>query len=173
MAFDASILQPGDNLIYRPSSLFGWIIGVKTWHLAASHCEMYAGNGKSFAARSSGVDVFDFRESDLSYVLRPEPPFDFYKSENWFYKSSRGQRYDWTGVFGVFTTLIKHGSQKRQWCSELLTRLNRAGGLNPFSDLTDADTVAPFQLLTSPNLKLIWSDGRDKKAVWILTTKVQ
>lgn len=173
MPFNASILQHGDNLIYRPSSFFGWVIGIKTWHLSASHCEMYAGQSMSFAARSSGVNVFDLRTDGLSYVLRPEAPFDFYKAESWFYKSAKGQGYDWTGVFGVFTTLKKHGSKKRQWCSELLTRLDRAGGIDPFSELTDADTVAPFQLLTSPKLKLIWTDGRDKKAQWILTSKAQ
>jgi hypothetical protein len=164
-------LIPGDNLIYRPTSTFGFVIGVKTWHLSASHCEMYAGNSRSFAARSEGVNVFDFRRDGLSYVLRPEAPFDFYKSENWFYKSAKGQGYDWVGVFAVFTTLKKHGNPRRQWCSELVTRLNRIGGLNPFSDLTDADTVAPFQLLTSARLKLMWNDGRDKKAIWLLTSK--
>jgi hypothetical protein len=165
------IILAGDCLIYRPSSFFGWVISIKTWHFNASHCEMYAGNGSSFAARSSGVNLYPFRRDKLAYVLRPAPPFDFFKAENWFYKNARGQGYDWLGVFSVFTTLSKHGNPRRQWCSELLHRLCREGGSNPFSDLVDADTVAPFQFLTARPLQLVWSDGKDKKAHWLLISR--
>lgn len=166
-------LRAGDNLIYRPCSLFGYIIAIKTWHWNASHCEMYAGNGMSLAARSSGVGAYPTNLSRLSYVLRPEYPFDFFKAEAWFYKNANGQGYDYLGVFSVFTTLSRHGHPKRQWCSELMTRLNRAGGLEPFSELTDADTVAPFQFLMSPRLTCVWNDGRDHRAKRLLTCKAQ
>lgn len=161
-------LQPGDNLIYRASSLFGWIIGIKCWHPSASHCEMYAGNGRTFAARASGVRCYEFELENLSYVLRPKYHFDFFKAEQWFYKSALNQKYDWLGVFTVFTTIRNHGDRNRQWCSELVTRLDRAAGLDPFSPFTDADTVAPFQLLTSPRLKLVWADEKHSKANWII-----
>jgi hypothetical protein len=164
-------LRPGDNLIYRPCSPFGYLIAIKTWHWNASHCEMYAGNGSSFAARGSGINSYPLRLQNLSYVLRPEPPFDFFKAEHWFYNNAKGQGYDYLGVFSVFTTIAKHGNPRRQWCSELLTRLDRAGGINPFSDLTDADTVAPFQLLNSSRLQCVWNDGRDLRAKYLLTVK--
>jgi len=49
-------LQPGDLLLYPPTSLMGWLIAWKTWSRPPiSHVEVYLGNGQSAAARGDGV----------------------------------------------------------------------------------------------------------------------
>lgn len=159
-ADDKPELQPGDCLLYRPRDLLGWVIAVKTWCRAAVHVEVYAGGGVSFAARSSGVNLYALRWDGLSRVLRPAAALDLAAARSWFYARAQGQKYDWKGLL-CFTLAVRQGSQDRMFCSELETRLYRSGGFKFVSDCTDADKVPPAQSLWSPMFNLIWSDGRE------------
>lgn len=154
MAFDASILRPGDLLLYAPTDWIDWIVAFKTWHLY-SHCEVFDGHGISLASRNGiGVDRYAFRSDNLSRVIRPSEDYDHKKALEWF-KTVRGQRYDWLGLL-CFTLAAKQGSPDKMFCSEFATLLYRAGGLEPFDSEVNADTVAPATFLYSAFLTTVW-----------------
>ena len=144
-------LQTGDCLLYRPSSLLGYVIAIKTWRWV-SHCEVYAGDGMSVASRGpqdgiGGVGLYALRLTDLAHVLRPATGFQPSKAMSWFLRVA-GQKYDFWGLLRFFT--IGAGKPDRMFCSEFAMRLYRQGGLEPFQPDVDADTVAPGELLLSP-----------------------
>ena len=147
-------IQPGDCLLYRPTSLFGWLIAVKTW-TKVSHCEIALGDDMAAASRDGlGVNLYPLRTADLAYVLRPNHPFDFARAADWF-QSVRGQKYDWKGLL-CFTLAAKQGAKDRMFCSEFATRFYRAGGFVPFGDVMDADKVPPSLFLFSSSFTVIW-----------------
>ena len=149
-----SLLKPGDCLLYRPKprSLFGNIIKFKNWH-EVSHVEIYVGAGKSVASRDGlGVAQYPWRDSELAYVLRPTYPLDWAAFWKWF-QTVNGQKYDWLGLlrFGWFKS-IGTGDNSKMFCSEFAARAYRVLNAHVFADAEDADAIAPFQFLTSPNL---------------------
>lgn len=151
-------LLPGDLLLYKPQGLFGWIIALKTWHSIA-HCEMYLENGIAVASREGqGVNHYHFRSNELTYVLRPVVPFDLQRALVWYLKLAYGQKYDWLGLlrFAWRAKVVPDSKDNKQFCSEFLTRLYRAGGLDPFNG-ADADSIAPFQFLLSDKFQTVWS----------------
>lgn len=155
MSFDISILQPGDCLLYSPDGFWGRLIAIKTW-ADVSHCEMYAGNGMSMASREwKGVNVYSLRTENLSYVLRPNAPFDFTAARQRWFPYVQGQGYDWKGLL-CFTLAAKQGAQDKMFCSEFMTRCYRAGGFNVVSPRVDADHVAPATLFQSATLTTIY-----------------
>lgn len=141
-------MLPGDCLLYRPSSAMGVWIAIKTWAWI-SHVEVYAGSGRSYAARLRGVHLYPTEYRYLACVLRPIGKFDAKKAYLWFAKNANGQKYDFLGML-CFYLARKQGARDRMFCSELATRLYRAGGHKPFSPLVDADTIAPAQFRQSP-----------------------
>lgn len=150
-----SDLLAGDCLLYKPTSLMGLVIAVKTWHWV-SHVEVYDCNGCSFASRDGvGVNRYPARGDGLCAVLRPGPAYDHVVAERWFEGHANGQGYDWLGLL-VFTLAVKAGAKDRMFCSEFATRLYRVGGLEPFNPGEDADRIAPFQFLTSPAFRVLW-----------------
>jgi hypothetical protein len=156
-AFSTDLLQSGDCLLYRPSSLFGWIIALKTFNLV-SHVEIYAGMGESYASRDGiGVNIYPFRTAQLARVLRPVGKFNIDKARAWFLRYAIGQKYDWLGLL-CFTLAVKQGALDRQFCSELGTRFYRAGGHRPFQPDYDADHVPPSYFLSTAPFQTIWKD---------------
>lgn len=158
--FNRSLLQPGDCLLYRPASFFGWLIAVKTWN-KISHVEVFShrlGNVDwSYASRDGiGVNRYSFRTAQLSRVLRPNGLLNLNSAEGWFKIEARGQKYDWLGLL-CFTLAVKQGSPNKMFCSEFATRWYRAAGFHPFADGYDADKIAPANFLVSPNFTEIWS----------------
>lgn len=148
-------LKPGDCLLYKPkkSSLFGWLIAIKTWH-AISHCEVYIGDGLSAASRDRiGVDIYPTRYSELTMVLRPKPEYHFNLAMalKWFILSAKGQKYDWLGLlrFTWRSDYSKGNTNNKQFCSEFVLRFYRAGNFDPMPG-EDADAVAPFQFGYNP-----------------------
>lgn len=140
-------LQPGDLLLYPPTSLMGWLIAWKTWSRPPiSHVEVYLGNGQSAAARGDGVNIYRLR-SDYSMVMRPQRAFNAGAAREWL-ETVRGQKYDYLGLFIVFIA-VRQGAPDKMYCSELATRLYRAGGLEPFHPDFDADRAAPATFLAS------------------------
>lgn len=159
-------LTSGDCLLYKPkkSSIFGWLISIKTWH-KISHCEVYVGDGLSAASRDGlGVDIYPVRLSELVEVYRPksEYKFDINKALIWFMTKAKGQKYDWVGLlrFTWGQPYVDGDGNNKQFCSEFLTRFYRAGGMDPFNG-EDADAIAPFMLSISPVFSLVWS-SKDK-----------
>lgn len=147
-------LLPGDALLYRSKGLMPWLIRVKTWS-RASHIEVYMGKGIAYAARTEGVRSYPLRTEGLYAVLRPEGAFDAAKATAWFNASAVGQKYDTFGLLRFFT--LGKQSLTKQFCSELATRLYRAGGFCPFADTYDADLVSPGMYLASPHFTELWS----------------
>ncbi len=158
MDLDIKILKPGDCLLYRPSSFFGYLIAIKTWN-KVSHTEVYIGHGRSVASRDGiGVDEYPLRLDGLAYVLRPNQEFNLQKGLRWFYKYAKGQKYDWKGML-VFALAVRQGALDKMFCSECSTRLYRKCDLKPFSNNYNADRVAPATFLCSPTFDEIWRDG--------------
>lgn len=142
-------LRAGDTLLYAPSSFWSYLIAIKTFN-KVSHCECYVGQGQSVASRDGqGVNLYPLRENGLTFVLRPNQPFDLDEALAWF-TTVKGQQYDWKGLLRFFTWGKVGGidTQNKQFCSEMLCRLYRAGGLDPFNGC-DADSVSPAQFLYS------------------------
>lgn len=159
MAFDALILQAGDVLLYRPSTLFGQIIKIKTWS-RVSHVEVYIGKDQSVGSREkSGVRVYPLRTDHLGFVLRSKQVLDQDSAMLWFFAKAQGQSYDFFGLL-IFALAVSQGSPKKQFCSEFATRFLRHGGVDVVANHWDADKVAPGNFLMSPNLEIIWSDGK-------------
>lgn len=143
-------IKPGDCLLYKSTSLFGLLIGFKTWH-DVSHCEAYVGQGFSVASRDGkGVEKYPIRTDGLIHVLRPTVPFDLDKAMRVFRMKYKGQKYDWMGLlrFAWRSKVVPDNKDNRQFCSEFLTRFYRAGGLDPFNGM-DADCIPPCHFLLS------------------------
>lgn len=158
MAFDQSILQGGDCLLYRPKphSLTGLVIALKTWTWIA-HVEVYKGGGVSLASRDGiGVNAYPLRTEQLGLVRRPNQFFDLGAALRWF-EGVKGQKYDWLGLM-CFTLAVRQGAPDRMFCSEFAHRLYRSGGLKVFSNDLDADHTAPAQFDQTPVLDTIWHD---------------
>jgi hypothetical protein len=155
---DRWTLRAGDVLLYRPKGVFGWIIAIKTWHSVA-HVEAW--NGKQAVASRDGIGVgyYPFRRSDLCAIVRPRRQFNI-KTANYQFESNwRGQGYDWFGLlrFAWRAPVDATKFNNKQFCSELITRWLRAGGLDPFNG-EDADAIAPFQFLLSPVFRKVEID---------------
>lgn len=152
-AFLASFLKPGDVLLYKPTSIYGWIIRVKTWH-SVSHVEIYLGNGKSSASRDGiGVNIYPLRLDGLTCVMRPKQAFDTQKATA-FTKSHAGTPYGWLDLLN-FTGLRIH--TKGIVCSPWVTEVLRNNNIPIFND-EDSDLIAPFQFLDSELLSIVWKD---------------
>lgn len=150
-----SLLKPGDCLLYKPRGFFGSVIKFKNWH-AVAHVEIYVGKGKSVASRDGlGVARYPWRDTELAYVLRPDYPLDWAAFWRWF-TTVDGQKYDWLGLlrFAWFKS-IPAGKNNKMFCSEFAARAYRMLAARVFADGEDADAIAPFQFLTSPNLSWI------------------
>lgn len=153
-------LLPGDCLLYRPNSLFGHVIAVKTW-TDISHVEVYIGGGESVGSRERlGVRKYPLRTGQLGFVLRPSlQPVDLEAGLRWFYSEALGQKYDYLGLL-VFTHAVKKGARDRMFCSEFTTRFYRSANYPVFAPHWDADRVSPSLFLCSPKLVMWWSDGK-------------
>lgn len=149
-SFDPSILQPGDALGYRSRGFYGLLQAIKTWEREVGHVEGYAGGAITVGSRwPKGVQRYTFTSKDLTRVWRPVGHFDLEAAMVWFYSKAQGQGYDLLGQL-VFYLAVNHGSPKRMWCSEFLTRWYRAGKFHPFALDWDADKTAPATFMVPP-----------------------
>lgn len=144
------LLRPGDVLLYRGTSVWSALIRIKTWS-DVSHCELYVGGarGQTWASRDGqGVGTYPLRRDRLVAVLRPLA-WDLERARV-FHRSCLGQGYDWWGLMRFFT--LGQPTLDKQFCSEYVTRLLRAGGVEPFARDYDADRVSPGMFLVSSEL---------------------
>lgn len=143
-----SQLKPGDCLLYQPSSIYGWIIRLKTWH-PVSHVEVYAGDGQSWASRDGvGVGQYPLRLKDLYKVLRPTQPLDLGAMAK-LAAELDGTPYGWKDLLAF--TGLKHNF-KGIVCSPYACRLYKVGGLSLFG-AEPCHFIAPFQFETTPLLE--------------------
>lgn len=139
-------LIPGDALIYKPSSLLGRLIAIKSW-MPYSHVEIYVGDGEAVGARPEGVAKYPLRLADLAVVMRPNPEkFRMAGGIYWFDHYAKGQRYDVWGLFRFFT--LGKQSTDKQFCSEMATRFYRNAGFPNLFHSIDADLVPPGYFVT-------------------------
>lgn len=151
-------LEPGDVLLYRGDGVFSRLIQMKTWS-RVSHCEAYVGEGASVASRDGiGVGCYPLRTAGLAAVLRPIAPFDRAAALAWFHTVD-GQGYDWVGLLAFFAARWQGRENRRMFCSEFLTRFQRAGGIEPFTPDTDADAIAPGEFLKSGAYRRVALNG--------------
>jgi len=156
-------MQPGDCLLYRTKGFWSWLIRVKTFS-SVSHCEAVVVPGvEVIAARGEGVQRFAFKTEGLYAILRPVEPFDLEAAMAWFTRSAEGQGYHWWGLLRFFLLgKPSAGEKTKMFCSELLVRWYRAGGVHPFALGYDADKTSPGMFLASPKFTIMWT--RDKEA---------
>jgi len=158
MAFDPSVLLPGDLLLYRPSTFFGYVIAVKTWS-RVSHVEVYIGKNESVGSREkTGVRTYPLRTSNVGFVLRAKHKPDMDSAMLWFFAKAIGQKYDYLGLL-CFTLAVNQGSWSKQFCSEFAKRFMEHSGVEAIARHWPADKVAPGSYLMSPELQIVWTDG--------------
>jgi cell wall-associated NlpC family hydrolase len=163
--FFLKILRPGDLLLYRTNNPLGRGIQLKTYS-KVTHCEIYIGAGRTIASREfHGVDTFDFRPEYLAAILRPVSLVDVPTMLRWHVREAKGQGYDYLGLFLGFFARRWGRENKRMWCSEHTTRAYRRGGLEPFREGVDADSIAPGDLFKSAKFKLRWMSAALRKAL--------
>jgi len=162
------ILQPGDHLLYGPKGLAGWVISLKTWSDVA-HCEFYLGDmgnrqQMSLASRDGlGVNAYPLRTATLAYILRPKQKLNLVKGIKWFLTRAQGQQYDWWGLlrFAWRSRVVPEARDNRMFCSEFLTRFDRACDFDPFNGY-DADAIAPSEFLKSNSFDIVWRASEHK-----------
>ena len=139
-------LLPGDCLLYRPSSVFGWAIAAFTLS-KVSHVEIYKGGGISWASRDGvGVDEYPLRTEQLSHVLRSKKPLNMGAMAKAF-DHLRGDAYDdgtiaYHATFGMFESNVG-----QEVCSEFATIMFRVGGLKALFGAKMPSEVAPNEFL--------------------------
>lgn len=140
----ASRLLAGDVLLYKPASVFGWMIRIKTGS-PVSHVEVYVGGGHSVASRDGqGVGRYPLRTDNLGWVLRPTVPFWLNPAMDWF-DQHKGDPYGWLDLLDFFSLNVDGPGQV---CSPCATNFLRAGGVRVFGTFP-AIRISPRDFLTS------------------------
>ena len=176
--FNPEILQPGDILLFAPSSFFGYAI---SWLTAGrvSHVEIYKGGGISYASRDGiGVDEYPLRVSGLYQVLRSRPRLNMGAMAIEF-KKHKGHAYDygtivkficfgrvpkWVGMMGTTARVLSFGKvgwkSHAEVCSEIGAFLLRASGLSNIFGSVREDEVSPRDYQKQPDLYRIYPAQR-------------
>lgn len=152
-----NLLQPGDMLVYSGHSLFSWLIKKKTYS-DYTHIALYVGEGKQREFREfKGAQEVPLRIENLVMIRRPKGSWNKEKSQV-FWDSIKTQGYDYVGLFFSFIAVMRGASSQKMWCSEYYARDHRISvdGEPLFSEVTDADRVAPGDCVKSSGTSLVW-----------------
>ena len=151
-------LQPGDILFYRPTSIEGIGIAVKTWTWL-SHVECFVGHDQVAAARAEGTDFYPLRlDASLAYVRRPPATFDLADALQAI-QPMMFQKYQTLGGFiTFFDPWGRRQQQPTRICSSLATVFLRGGGCVVFNPEFPSADAAPAQLWQTPALATVWSE---------------
>jgi hypothetical protein len=139
-------IQPGDCLVYKPTSWFGKLVARKTW-LPYSHVEIALENNRAIAARLEGTDYYNLRLEALAVVMRPHA--GFFRLEDgleWFDKKAKGCPYDTFGLLRFY--LIGKPSSDKMFCSEMATGFYRNAGMVGLFHTIGSDLVPPGWFVT-------------------------
>lgn len=157
MAFDPSILRPGDVLLYAPSNVFGRAIAWMTGG-GVSHVEIYKGDGVSYASRDGiGVAEYPFRVEQLRRVLRSRTPLNLGRMAQTF-AAMRGHKYDWKGIWNTATGARGDSATGAAVCSEAATIWLRAAGLVRLFGAEEPENITPRDFEKQPDFWQVWSD---------------
>lgn len=160
MSFDPSILQVGDCLLYRPSSVFGWLIAVKTF-TRISHVEVYVGGGKSFTSRDGkGVDIYPLRTDGLAAVRRPVSPLPNLDKALAWTQLVRGQAYDFKDLWTFLLMGKPSGDPLKMICSESVACWYKEVGYEAVNLDVNSEAIAPADFYKTGALRTIWKDGK-------------
>jgi len=160
MNFDASILKPGDVLLYFTHDFIDDVIAEKTGK-PVGHIEVYAGDGKSMASRNGiGVNVYPLRLDGLICVRRPDGELDFATGMDWFNTVANGQGYDFEGLL-TFACITTHGHEGQMFCSEFALNFFRACGFQPFNSDQPSYETSPRDFWICGRLETIWSSNQE------------
>lgn len=153
--FFERLLLPGDVLLFDRKGFFNWVIHHAT-NAPVSHTEVYVGSGKTAASRNGiGVDIYDLDVNGLAVVLRPKLPFNL-PAALAYQQSVLKQGYAWTGLWRAFVNNSWGRTDTKQWCSENSTNVQRAGGVEPFTEDIFSDMIAPGDFLKSAAYVHFW-----------------
>lgn len=162
MKIDPAILKPGDSILYRPSSLIGVIIAIKTFSWT-SHIEGYVGGGMAVGARQGGVELWPLRNDKyVCGVLRPNVPFDLAAAMDWFNREAKGDKYWVSGLFGFYAPKdVKDQDEtmnyKAEFCSMLVDLWYQHGGAMMFAPGWPSTKIAPTQFWQTPHMEWVWT----------------
>lgn len=152
-------LRSGDVLLYSGRGIFSTLIKLKTWS-SISHVEIVGYDPTtSYASRDGiGVGTYDVRRHDLVMVVRPRRRVRVEAMRSFHERCCEPpQKYDYWGLLRFFN--FKSPKHDRQFCSEYAVRLLRAGGIIPFAEDCDADSVPPGWFAICPP-SIMWVTWR-------------
>jgi hypothetical protein len=154
IAINIQDLQPGDILLYGDGSLLSRLIRFRTWS-DVSHIEVYAGEGRSLASRSSGVGNYPLRIPGLRRVYRLQMPFNFEQGMAWF-KTVEGTVYGWSDLLRFYLIDIP---TKGLICSEFADLFFRNCNIPLFNTNYPEGAVCPgdYEKLSDLLAEEIWS----------------
>lgn len=154
--FLTSDLKPGDVLLYKGQGFYSKLIFLKTWH-EISHVEVFLGDvaekrNMSTASRDGqGVGIYPVRE-DISYVLRPNVPFNKDAALEFALKAT-GTPYGWWDLLQFIGLDINTDGIV---CSPYATYVERTASVNAFKN-EKPEKIAPKDFLLSELYDVIYS----------------
>lgn len=150
------LLKPGDILVYSGSSLLSRLIKLKTYS-EWTHVALYIGDGKQREFREGiGAQECPFTIKNLAMIRRRNAPWDKEKSDV-FWREVNDQGYDYIGILWSFFARRQGRDNNSMFCSEYLIRDDRRACEGYLvSDETDADGVAPADIVRSPASFVVW-----------------
>lgn len=148
-------IQPGDCLVYSPSSVMGKLIARKSW-FPYSHVEVAVDSNQAIGARQTGVDYYPLRLSELAVVMRPDySKFILEDGLEWFNLHARGIPYDYWGLFRFY--MFGKPSLDKMFCSEMATGFYRNAGMIDLFHNVESDLVPPGWFVTlADGFKEVW-----------------
>jgi hypothetical protein len=148
-------LIPGDILLYGDNSLLSWLIRFRTWS-DVSHVEVYAGNGRTLAARVHGVREYPLSVLGLRRVIRPVELFHFAAGLQWFEASACKLPYGYADLARFYLLNVP---TKGLICSEFVDLFFRHCWLALFNLNYPEGAVCPrdFETLSPYVAEQIWS----------------
>lgn len=148
--------------MYSGHSLFSWLIKKKTYS-QFTHVALYIGEGKQREFREFvGAQEVPLQTDNLVMIRRPKGEWRAERSQR-LWDQVKTQGYDYVGLFLTFIAVRRGASNKKMWCSEFYARDHdySVDGEPLFSEVTDADTVAPSDCVKSSGTRLIWGERHD------------
>lgn len=150
------LLKPGDILVYSGSSVLSRLIKLKTYS-EWTHVAIYVGDNKQREFREGiGAQECPFTIKNLAMIRRRVAVWNREKSDA-YWERVKDQGYDYIGILWSFFARRQGRENNSMFCSEYIIRDDRqacAGYL--VSDETDADGVAPADIVRSPASFVVW-----------------
>lgn len=148
-------LRPGDALLYRPMSVFGVAIAMKSGH-SLSHVEIYVGGGHSVASRDGlGTGYYPLRTSGLALVSRPLASIDVRGGLAWYHRQPY-RPYGWRDLAAFFDLPVPAWWSEGIVCSPFAAAFWMDGCRFPaFNARVDRARIFPFEFAEIPTVDVL------------------